>query len=69
MEVDYFFFYKNLIRFISICKLNNIYNTYKVINIEKLLFSFYILGVEDITMFKDIIIYIYLNFFLVDIVF
>jgi hypothetical protein len=65
MLFDYFFFYKYLVRFISIYKFNIIKNTYQLMAIKKLILFFAILNIEDIDDVQGYIIYIYLNFFLV----
>lgn len=48
MLFDYFFFYKYLVRFISIYKFNIIKNTYQLMAIKKLILYFAILNIEDI---------------------
>lgn len=65
MLFDYYFFYKYLVRFIISYKFNIIRNTYQLIAIKKLILFFAILNVEDIDDVQGYIIYIYLNFFLV----
>lgn len=63
-QVDYYFHFKNSIRFILLHKLGNITNTYDIPYIRKLLFFFSINQLEDIDDVQGYITYIYLSFFL-----
>lgn len=67
MSIDYYFFYKNIVRFIVFNKANNIININKFSNIIKLVFFFSLLRIEDCDDVQVYIIYIYLNFFLEDV--
>jgi len=48
MIIDYYFFYKYLVRFISVNKFNSKINTYNVISLNKLVLSFDIKDIDDI---------------------
>lgn len=48
LEVDFKFFYKNVVRFILLNKLNNLTNTYSIPLINKLLLFFPLIKIEDI---------------------
>lgn len=60
MIIDYYFFYKYLVKFISINKINVKINTYNLISINKLILSF---NLEDIDDIDDVQFYNYFYLF------
>lgn len=69
LKKNYNFFYKNITRFILLNKLSNslVKNTYNIPYIRKLKFFFTLNKLEDLDDVQIYIIYIYLNFFLVNV--
>ncbi len=67
--VDYYSIYKNIIRNLIIRKHGLIINSYKIPKISKIIYSFKLHKLEDLDDVQIYIIYIFLNFFLVDVVF
>lgn len=60
INVDYYFFYKYLIRFINIHKLNIFTNTYSVIFLKKIIMHFFVINLEDLDNIQS---YNYIYFF------
>lgn len=66
---DYYSLYKNITRNLILRKNGLIINSYKIPNISKISYSFRLYKLEDLDDVQIYIIYIFLNFFLVERVF
>jgi hypothetical protein len=64
--VDFFFFYKHLLRSLLIYKSFGLYNTYSVPYVNKFLCFFSMRSIDDVDQVQGYIMLIYINFFLVD---
>jgi hypothetical protein len=64
LTIDYYFNYKNTIRFLLIQKLSKIQNTYNIPKIQKIIYYFFFNKIEDLNDVELYNSFYYLNFFL-----